>query len=149
MSAQVVRGYRAIQEELPKRTKVPLRFPTFIPYGDEKNPIFATVESVDVESYQVQLAWAADCNGGNWCHLGEISGSTRPIPSDGPRVRVVLRGGVGGDFIDSTCGAHCSDSAIYWREGGYYYSIAIKAEKKATLVKMANSAITPGGTGVR
>jgi hypothetical protein len=91
--------------------------------------------------YKVQLAWSKDCQGGNWCHLGEIAGSVVPFASEGRRTPVALGFGVNGFFVDFTCGAHCNDAVIYWREGSYYYSIAMKAGKKATLLKMARSTI--------
>jgi hypothetical protein len=36
------------------------------------------------------------------------------------------------------------EAVVYWREGGYYYSIAMKAGRKQTLLKMARSAILEG-----
>jgi hypothetical protein len=140
-SAQV-QSYDAIRATLPERTSVPLRLPIFIPpYADEKNAIFAILESVSSRGYKIQLAWAKDCMGGNWCHLGEISGSADPLPREGRRIPVALGLGIQGYFVDFTCGAHCDDSAIYWNERGYYYSVAMKAERKETLVKMVHSAI--------
>ena len=136
-----VRSYRRIREELPKRTPVPLRLPTFIPDTDEGTTLFAILESANTDGYKIQLAWTEDCMGGNACHLGEISGSQRPLAPEGRRIPVVLRKAIHGFFIDATCGAHCDDSVIYWTENGYQYSIAMKAEKKTTLMKMANSAI--------
>ena len=137
-----VRGYRSVQDELAKRTNVPPRLPTFIPYASDKAvPMFAILESAGDEGYAIQLATSADCLGGNWCHMGEIRGSTRPLDRDGRRTPVVLREGLRGDFIDFTCGAHCDDSEILWNESGYYYSVSMKAANKDTLVKMVNSAI--------
>jgi hypothetical protein len=143
-----VQGYDAIRTTLTDHTSVPLRLPTFIPpYADDKNPLYAILDSVSPHDYGVQIAWAKDCQGGNWCHLGEIIGSTLPPPSDGPRSRVELGFGLHGYFVNFTCGAHCDDAGIYWAEGGYYYSIAMKAEKKQILLKMARSAIAAGRNG--
>jgi hypothetical protein len=63
--------------------------------------------------------------------------------SGGTKTPVALSGNVQGYFIDAACGANCDDSALYWTEGSNHYSISMKAEKKDTLVKMANSAIVP------
>jgi len=138
-TSETVRGYREAEAVLRQRTRVPLRLPSFIPYGDG---LFAIVQSADTNSYKMQLAWAEDCLGGNACHVGYISGSSQPLPEEKRRrVPVVLRGGLKGYFIDFTCGAHCDDAAIYWTEAGYHYSIRSKAEKKAILIRMANSAL--------
>jgi hypothetical protein len=143
-----VQGYDAIRATLTKHTSVPLRLPTFIPpYADDKNPLNAILDSVSSHDYRVQIAWAKDCQGGNWCHLGEIIGSTLPPPSDGPRSPVELGFGLHGYFVNFTCGAHCDDAGIYWAEGGYYYSIAMKAERKQILLKMARSAIAASRSG--
>ena len=45
------------------------------PYVDKDNLIYAIVESVGPTGYSIQLAWAKDYNGGNWCHFGDITGS--------------------------------------------------------------------------
>ena len=147
-TSPAVQGYSAAQAALQKRTKVPLRLPTFIPpYGDADNLVFATVESADAQGYDVEIAFAEDCHGANVCHLGEIQGSTKLFPREGRRVPVALHKGLTGYFIDSTCGASCNDSEILWREGDYHYSIGMKAEEEATLVKIVNSAIDSGPGG--
>jgi hypothetical protein len=138
-TSDAVRWYRKVEAVLRKKTKVPLRLPTFNPYG---NGLFAIAQSVDANSYKVQLAWTDDCLGGNVCHVGYVMGSTQPLPeAKRRRVPVVLDGGLKGYFIDFTCGAHCDDAAIYWTEAGYHYSIMSKAETKTVLIRMANSAL--------
>ncbi len=138
-----VRGYDSIRAILANQTSVPLRLPTFIPpYADDKNPLYAILDSVSSHEYRVQIAWAKDCNGGNWCHLGEIIGSTDLLLSDGPRSPVELGFGLHGYFVNFTCGAHCGDASIYWTEGGLYYSVSMKAEKKQILLRMVRSAIS-------
>ena len=61
------------------------------------------------------------------------------VENEGKRVPVKLRRGIIGYFIRSTCGDHCDDSAVGWTEGGYNYSISIKAADMKTLVSVANS----------
>jgi hypothetical protein len=137
-----VHEYEAIRGALTAQTSVPLRLPTFIPpYADDENPLYAILDSVSSHEYRIQIAWAKDCQGGNSCHLGEIVGSTELLPSDEPRSIVELGFGVRGYFVNFTCGAHCDDAAIYWSEGGFHYSVAMKAEKKQVLVRMVRSAI--------
>jgi hypothetical protein len=139
----LVSGYREAASKLQDQTKVPLRLPTWVPYDDDKdNPVFATVDKAAPDSYEVELAWVSDCQGAGACHVGYISGSASPLPeSGGAKIPVTLSGNVQGYFIDAACGANCDDSAVYWTGGGNHYSISMKAEKKDTLVKMANSAM--------
>ena len=139
----LVSGYRDAASKLQSSTKIPLRLPTWVPYDDDKdNPVYATIATVASDSYQIELAWVADCQGAGACHLGYISGGSAPLPENkGPKIPVTLSGGLQGYFIDAGCGANCDDSAVYWTEGSNHYSISMKAEKKDTLVKMVNSAI--------
>jgi hypothetical protein len=139
----LVSGYRDAATKLKATTKVPVRLPSWVPYDDDKdNPVFASVASATANGYQVELAWAPDCGGGGACHLGYISGSNSPLEENkGPKIPVILSGGIQGYFIDAGCGANCDDSAVYWTEGGNHYSISMKAEIKETLVKMVNSAL--------
>jgi hypothetical protein len=139
----LVSGYRDAASKLQGATKVPLRLPMWVPYDDDKdNPVFASVQAATPGGYQLELAWVSDCNGGGACHLGYISGGTSPLPENKcARIPVALNGGVKGYFIDAGCGANCDDSAVYWTDGVYHYSISMKAEIKETLVKMVNSAL--------
>ena len=140
-----IRHYDEITLTLPHRTAIPVRLPTYFPpYADEKNPVFAIVDSVSSHQYRVQLDWATDCEGGNWCHLGEITGSTAPPTIDGPMTPVDIGLGISGYFVKSSVGASCSDAMILWDEGGFHYSVAMKCAKRSVLVRMARSAILAG-----
>ena len=55
---------------------------------------------------------------------------------------VELSGGIKGQFIDAVCYAYCTESYLRWGKGRFYYAIGMKAERKETLMKVANSAIT-------
>jgi len=128
---------------LLQKTRVPLRLPSYIPgSGDKEQPLYAILEVSESSRYEIQLAWDKNCLGGNACREGTIAGSVDPpVEEHRPRVPVTLKGGIRGYFIDTECGAHCDDSSVGWRQGGYYYSISVKAERKTTLIRMANSAI--------
>lgn len=135
-------GYAYIRETLPDATRVPLHLPTFIPFiGDAQNPVFSILEAKDSGSYAIQLAWAADCTGGNWCHLGSIRGSANPIPIEGPGVPVSLHRGITGYFVRSRCYAFCTEATILWTQDENHYAIGVKAGDEKIVVKMANSAI--------
>ena len=122
---------------------MPLRLPSYFPgTGKGKSGLYAILYRADASTYSIELAYTPDCEGGNACHYGTVSGSSGTIDEDeGTKVPVTLLGGIKGHFIDSECGAHCSDSSIGWTENGFNYSISIKAETKENLIKVANSAI--------
>jgi hypothetical protein len=132
-----------VRPVLQQKTRVPLRLPSYISSsGDKEVTLYAILEVAELSRYEIQLAWDKNCLGGNACHEGTIGGSTDPlVEQNRPKVPVTLKGGIRGYFIDTECGAHCGDSSISWKQGRYYYSIGIKAERKTTLIKMANSAI--------
>jgi len=132
-----------VESALKGKTRVPLRWPSFIPDAtDEAHPLYVNLLSISQTSYDLELGWTADCVGGNYCHYGVVRGSIAPLgENEGVRVPVELLESIKGYFIDSTCDAHCGDSAVGWAEGGYHYSISIKAEKKQKLIRCANSAI--------
>lgn len=121
-----------VKSVLLHETSVPPRWPTLISAGaDRKNPLYVDLRSASRASYEIELGWVDGCLGGNACHYGTVRGSVEPLSeNEGMRVPVTLRGGIRAYFIDSTCGAHCDDSAIGWAEGNYHYSISIKAEKR-------------------
>jgi hypothetical protein len=135
-------AYDSVRERLTRETQVPLHLPIFIPFTDDSsNPVFAILDSTDPRSYEIQLAWSADCKGGNWCHLGSIQGSTNPISIEGRKIPVSLRGGIRGYFVSSRCYAYCTEATILWSQDGAHYAIGIKAGDEKLLLKMANSAI--------
>ena len=135
-------GYANIRETLPNETRVPLRLPTFIPFlGTAQNPVFSILEKKDLRNYKILLAWAKDCNGGNWCHLGSIQGSADPIPIDGYKVPISLGGGIRGYFVPSHCYAFCTEATIMWRQDGNHYAVGIKGGDEKTVLKMADSAV--------
>jgi len=134
--------FELVKPLLLQKTVVPLRLPSFVPFGEEKSPVYAIIRSAGKSGYDIELGWTKDCTGGNACHYGTARGSSSKLPeNDGPRVAVMLGHGIEGYFIDFTCNAHCDDAAVGWAENGFHYSISLKAGKKETLIKMANSAI--------
>jgi hypothetical protein len=134
---------------LLRETHVPLRVPDLrLAYEDKVKALYVILENAGLSYYEVQIALTKDCPGGNYCHVGTIRGSTASLVEDeGPRVPVTLEKGIKGYFIDATCAAFCDDSSLGWEEGGYHYSISLKAAKMRTLVKLANSAIVSGQRG--
>ena len=132
-----------LRETLERRTKVPLRLPVFsFPKNSSDIAAYAIIQLNDESGYEIQLAATDDCGGQNYCHEGTLRGSVDELEeNEGPRIPVKLANGIEGYFVESTCGAHCDDSSIGWREGKYHYSISMKAERLARLRKLADSAI--------
>jgi hypothetical protein len=134
--------FAPLRPSLTQKTAVPPRLPSFIPFAQKKSRIYPILKSADQSGYDIELGWTGDCNGGNACHYGTVRGSSSElVENDGPRVPVKLDRNIEGYFIESTCDVHCDDAAVGWTEGNYHYSISLKAGKKDTLIKMANSAI--------
>jgi hypothetical protein len=75
--------------------------------------------------------------------LGVVSAEavTRKTPRLTGR-RVTLAKGITGYFVDFGCGANCSDATLTWRQKGVQYTLGLKAGKRESLIKMANSAIS-------
>jgi hypothetical protein len=130
--------FRAIQGQL-RQSRVTPRLPSFLPGVDNEHPVYAVVKSANASGYEILLANTLPCEGQNVCLYGTIRGRIAPSAEHG--TTVILKKHIRGKFIDSVCHAYCTQSYINWPEGGFFYSIGIKAEKKENLVKSANSAI--------
>ena len=126
-----------LPSDLQGQTKVPLLLPAFVP--ESSNPLATSiVEDIRASGYEILLAFDENCTGGNACRLGRITGSTlrgQP-PLEGKEV--TLADGAVGYFVDSNCGANCSDVALTWVERDSLYKLEIKGTLE-DLEKMANS----------
>ncbi len=126
---------------------MPLRWPSFIPAATGADrPLYVNLLAEGRDNYNMELGWTSDCIGGGYCHYGSIRASTdAPAEPGHEQLAVKLRDGISGYFTDSaSCGPRCDDAVVAWSEDGYHYSIRVKAEKKETLIKVANSAIASG-----
>jgi hypothetical protein len=96
-------------------------------------------------TYDLELG-IGRCNGANVCSLANFTGFRGEKPAYTTKVK--LFGGRTGYFKPLTCGASCSPPAVQWLEGDVLYEIAAKGstahKEKATLVKLADSAIKAG-----
>lgn len=137
--------FRTIFPALKYQTKILILLPEYVPETETPNQVFAILEKSTPKHYQIMLAFAEDCRGGNACRMGSISGE-EGIPkttSIEPEI-VNLSENIKAYFIPSKCGANCSDATLIWSQGEYFYTVAIKAGNKDTLIKIANSAIANG-----
>jgi hypothetical protein len=96
--------------------------------------------------YDLELGIGSRCNGANACFIGNFTGTRGVEPAFARKAR--LTGGRTGYWKGITCGASCSPAEIQWVENDVLYTIATKSvsvkKEKATLVKLANSAIKAG-----
>jgi hypothetical protein len=136
--------FKPILPQLRQKSQITIRLPKFVPGTEEENPLYAIVESVTPKKYEILLGYSPDCNGGTACRLGMVTAEA--VTPKTPRLsgkRVSLTKGVTGYFVDFKCGANCSDATLTWRQNNVQYRVGLKAGDRASLVKMANSAIIP------
>lgn len=136
--------FKSILPKLKQKTQIRILLPKFIPESDGENPIYANIETATPKNYEILLAFSPDCNGASACRLGVLSAEA--VTHKTPRLtgkRASLAKGITGYFVDFSCGAGCSDATLTWRQQSVQYVFGIKAGDRASLVKMANSAINP------
>ncbi|MBD2201926.1 hypothetical protein H6G33_07955 [Calothrix sp. FACHB-1219] len=136
--------FRPILAKIKQKSRIRILLPKFIPESDGVTKIYAIVESATRNKYEILLGFSPDCNGGTACRLGVVTAEavTRKTPSLTGKT-VTLARGIRGYFVDATCGANCSDATLTWRQRGVQYTVGLKAGDRASLIKMANSAINP------
>ena len=62
------------RQVLRRKTRVPLRLPTYLALEEETYPLTAILELAAPTRYRLQLAFTPDCTGGNACRYGMVSG---------------------------------------------------------------------------
>jgi hypothetical protein len=129
---------------------LPAMLPPSFPSGGGLPEVVPYFIFTDSNSYAYSLDYGADCQGGGACHYGSFTAaanSTGAIISingfpfnAGTAQKVPLDRGITGYFMDSTCGASCSDAAVWWMYNGYQYSLGMKASRDQ-IIATANAAI--------
>lgn len=143
-NSQVHQVFRSILPKLKQKTQIQILLPKFVPGSDGENPLYAIIETATKNKYEILLGFSPDCNGGTACRLGVVTAEA--VTKKTPRLSgkpVSLAKGITGYFEDFKCGANCSDATLSWRHKGVQYAIGLKAGDRTSLVKMANSAISP------
>lgn len=134
--------FQQVLPVLREKTRVPVRLPTDLQAFESTPSLYAIVEAASPSRYELEIAFTPDCNGGGPCHFGSVAGQVIKRGQRRPRGKPVkLARGIVGYFIDSTCGANCSDSTLSWDQDGYRYSVGAKAGSAEHQIKVANSAI--------
>jgi hypothetical protein len=97
-------------------------------------------------TYSLNIGVSKQCNGANACFVAGFYAEKGGKRAYGTKVK--LTGGKTGYFKPVTCGGSCSPAAIQWKTGGVLYEIQYKGasekKEKATMIKLANSAIKGG-----
>lgn len=133
--------FAPILSELENQTQLPILLPSVLPEEEKQPQVYAITTEVSGSEYQVLLGFSPDCNGGNACRWGEVSGQTGPLTPPEEGESVTLAQGIMGYFVPATCGANCSDAVVMWEQNGGHYSVGLKAADKEQVMEMANSAI--------
>lgn len=144
-------GFGPVAPALAGKTRVPLVIPSALPEDEGVGRFYCTVVTLGPHEYEVIIGWSTECGGGNACRVGSLYGrrarggritGSGNYPFERRRARRVrLGGGITGYFVDATCGANCSDSKVFWKQGGYEYMVGLKMGRMANVVALANSAI--------
>lgn len=136
--------FQSILPKLQQKSQIRILLPHLIPGSEDENQLYAILETTTPKKYEILLGYSPDCNGGTACRLGVVTAEavTRSTPRLNGK-RVSLAKGITGYFVNSRCGANCSDATLTWRQQGVQYAMGIKAGKLASLMKMANSVTAP------
>jgi hypothetical protein len=113
--------------------------------------------------YEISLDATADCQGGDRCSFGWLSGEQ--VFQDTPTVASMYAYELEPDFqpmarspeamgevafslaasrafsFPFVCGANCDTSKIFWEQSGIRYGVGIRYGSQATLIAFANSVI--------
>lgn len=127
--------------KVQSQSKLPPRLPKFLPdTGGQK--IYALLRHADADSYDILLATKVPCEGGNACSYGTVQAqkSAFDLP-EGKPTTVALGSGITGQFFPAEFHAFCGEAYVRWRENSVFYSIGVKAGKKAGLLRAVKSAL--------
>ncbi len=141
--------------EMPMQTLVLSNIPPILPAEflvEEGLPtVYPYIYSTDTGLYEATLDYGSDCMGAGACTYGSMMArvndfgvpqGTENNPYDyGAARKVILAKGIQGHFIESQCGANCSDALVFWLYDGYEYMFGVKAGSKENAIALANAAI--------
>ena len=129
----------------------PLMLPPEFPAGEGLPAVQPYVITAEPGEYEISLDYGPDCHGAGACHYGSLAGkqvdSPLPVgirnnPFEAERAQAVtLAYGIQGYFVESVCGANCSDAQVFWLYGGYQYMLGLKAGLQSDVINLANAAI--------
>ena len=132
-------------------TGVPIILPPEFPVEEGLPDIYPYVVYKDADFFEISLDYGIDCHGAGACHYGEMAGKRTyeatpsgtvnyPFMADQAQ-QVSLAKGITGYFIESNCGASCSDAVVYWIYKDFEYFLGLSAGSMEDVVSLANAAI--------
>lgn len=132
--------------QLAEDSGVDILLPTRInTNGIKPSKLFGNGSAED-GTYSLNVGVGKECNGSNACFVAGFYAEKGGKRAYG--IKVKLTGGKTGYFKPVTCGASCSPAAVQWKQGGVLYEIQYKGasekKEKATMIKLADSAIRGG-----
>lgn len=156
--------FQSVLPTLKHQTQVLILLPSTIPTEEAikleemSYKLQAFIDKIDPFGYEVLLGYGDNCNGGNACRYGYISGKLKtpitlplqeeyeidtnyyPLRSPEPPGFILLADKkTKAYFLPYTCSAFCSDSFLAWDYQGSRYTVSIKAGKLKDLLIIANS----------
>src|SRR5690242_513768 len=67
-------GFKPVVSVLRGKTRVPLAIPSSLPKNERVDRFFCTVITLKQNEYEVVIGWTTECDGGNACRVGSLSG---------------------------------------------------------------------------
>ncbi len=156
--------FESILPILKQQTQVPILLPSKIPteevvkLEEMSYKLQAFIDKIDLFSYQVLLGYGDNCNGGNACRYGYVSGKLKtpitlplqeeyevdtsyyPLRSPEPAGFILLADKkTKAYFLPYTCAAFCSDSSLAWDYQDSRYTVSVKGGTSKDLLTIANS----------
>jgi len=126
---------------------LPAEFPTETGLPDIVPHFYVSQEG----RYELSLDFGADCLGAGACHYGsmmaQVTHLSVPMGTEYNPVntwiaqKVILNHGIQGYFVESVCGANCSDAQMFWVYGGFEYMVGLKGAPLDTMLTLANATI--------
>ena len=144
-------GFETVQETLASTGISPILPPVFST-EDGLPPLVPYLIRSEFGSYRFSLDYGEDCQGAGACHYGSLAArkidagggaeaTILPILGTSSFIPLQLAYNIPGYFVESQCGANCSDAQISWIYNDTEYLMGIKSGSMEDLVTLANAAL--------
>ncbi len=144
-------GFETVLESLATTGISPILPPEF-PTEEGLPPLVPYLTRAEYGSYVISLDFGEDCHGAGACHYGSLAArmidagggaeaTILPILGTSSFIPLQLAHNIPGFFVESQCGANCSDAQISWIYDGTEYLLGLKAGSLENVVALANAAL--------
>lgn len=93
------------------------------------------------KGYDIELGAVPNCGAATACFVADFLSNPGNVTL---KTHVALAHGIIGGYHPVSCGASCAPATIEWKEYGMLYTIQLAGGTQASMVALANSAITAG-----